>query len=149
MRACLIRLAVSDCGSADERRAHAAELVRARTGDDLVVLPEPRTTGGWAYDDRQAGAETLDGPAAVDAPTVRAMSAAAGSAGVWLHAGTVVERGSDGSLDNTALVVDRKGALRRYGLRAGRRRGRPGRLRTGRGPESRGPEHDDVPAGDG
>ncbi|MPY56219.1 carbon-nitrogen family hydrolase [Streptomyces spongiae] len=113
MRASLIQLEVSDPGSPDERRAHAAELVRARAGDDLVVLPELWTTGAWAYDAWQAGAETVDGPAAVDSPTVRAMSTAAGSAGVWLHAGTVVERADDGSLYNTALLFDRTGALRR------------------------------------
>ncbi|MFD1932119.1 nitrilase-related carbon-nitrogen hydrolase [Nonomuraea mangrovi] len=107
MRVSLIQLLVSDTESADERRARAAALVRGRAGDDLVVLPELWTTGAWAYDDWQAGAEPVDGP------TARAMSAAARSAAVWLHAGTVVERGDDGSLYNTALLFDRSGALRR------------------------------------
>ncbi|MEV0089877.1 nitrilase-related carbon-nitrogen hydrolase [Saccharopolyspora sp. NPDC050642] len=120
IRASLIQLSVSDTESADERRARAADLVRRRAGDDIVVLPELWTTGAWAYDDWQAGAEPVDGP------TVQAMSAAARSAAVWLHAGTVVERDGNGALHNTALVFDRVGALRatyrkihRYGFDTG------------------------------
>lgn len=94
MRVSLVQLSVSDAESADDRRARAAALVRGRAGDDLVVLPELWTTGAWAYDDWQTGAE----PISTDGPTLRAMSAAARSAAVWLHAGTVVERDGDGAL---------------------------------------------------
>ncbi|MGW5642662.1 nitrilase-related carbon-nitrogen hydrolase [Saccharopolyspora sp. NPDC003752] len=90
MRASLIQLSVSDTESADERRSRAADLVRRRAGDDIVVLPELWTTGAWAYDDWRAGAEP------VDRPTVQAMSAAARSAAVWLHAGTVALQHSVG-----------------------------------------------------
>ncbi|MER7789258.1 nitrilase-related carbon-nitrogen hydrolase [Streptomyces sp. NPDC097640] len=121
MRASLVQLAVSDTESADDRRARAAALVRGRAGDDLVVLPELWPTGAWAYDDWRTGAE----PIGIDGPTLRAMSAAARSAAVWLHAGTVVER-DGGALYNTALVFDRTGALRgtyrkihRYGFDTG------------------------------
>ncbi|MGW3564436.1 nitrilase-related carbon-nitrogen hydrolase [Streptomyces sp. NPDC000941] len=99
MRVSLVQLSVSDAESADDRRARAAALVRGRAGDDIVVLPELWTTGAWAYDDWQTGAE----PISTDGPTLRAMSAAARSAAVWLHAGTVVERDGDGALYNTAL----------------------------------------------
>ncbi|MEU0807089.1 carbon-nitrogen family hydrolase [Streptomyces sp. NPDC005970] len=121
MRASLVQLEVSDTESADDRRARAAALVRGRAGDDLVVLPELWPTGAWAYDDWRTGAE----PIGIDGPTLRAMSGAARSAAVWLHAGTVVER-DGGALYNTALVFDRTGALRgtyrkihRYGFDTG------------------------------
>ena len=120
MRATLIQLAVSEAETADERRTRAAGMVRHRSGDDIVVLPELWTTGAWDYDAWQTGAEPVDGP------TARVMSAAAKAANVWLHAGTIVERDGDGALYNTALVFDRTGALRstyrkihRYGFDTG------------------------------
>ncbi|MFE4698925.1 carbon-nitrogen family hydrolase [Streptomyces sp. NPDC056738] len=120
MRASLIQLSVDDADSADERRHRAASLVRARAGDDLVVLPELWAAGAWAYDRWEQDAEGLDGP------TAAAMSAAAREAGVWLHAGSVVERDTDGTLYNTALLFDRTGELRgcyrkihRYGFDTG------------------------------
>ncbi|KAB1988889.1 nitrilase-related carbon-nitrogen hydrolase [Streptomyces triticiradicis] len=120
MRASLIQLSVDSSDSADERRRRAASLVRGRAGDDLVVLPELWTAGAWAYDRWEHDAEKVDGP------TAAAMSAAAREAGVWLHAGSVVERGEDGTLYNTALLFDRAGELRgryrkihRYGFDTG------------------------------
>lgn len=120
MRASLIQLSVDDPDSADERRRRAASLVRARAGDDLVVLPELWAAGAWAYDRWGQDAEGIDGP------TAEAMSAAAREAGVWLHAGSIVERDTDGTLYNTALLFDRSGELRglyrkihRYGFDTG------------------------------
>ncbi|QUH03801.1 carbon-nitrogen family hydrolase [Saccharopolyspora erythraea] len=121
MRATLVQLSVSDTESAAQRRTRAAGLVRGRAGDDIVVLPELWTTGAWDYDAWQEGAEPVE-----DGPTARIMSDAARSAGVWLHAGTIVERDDSGALYNTALVFDRAGALRgtyrkihRYGFDTG------------------------------
>ncbi|MGW3663019.1 carbon-nitrogen family hydrolase [Streptomyces sp. NPDC005141] len=120
MRASLIQLSVDSSDSADERRHRAASLVRGRTGDDLVVLPELWAAGAWSYDRWDHDAEGLDGP------TAEAMSAAARQAGVWLHAGSIVERDRDGTLYNTALLFDRNGDLRghyrkihRYGFDTG------------------------------
>jgi predicted amidohydrolase len=107
VRASLIQLSVSDTETPDDRRARAAALVRGRSGDDLVVLPELWALGGFAYDAWSSGAEPLDGP------TAEAMSAAARAAGVWLHAGSVVERDSDGTIYNTSLLFNRQGELRR------------------------------------
>ncbi|AXI78568.1 carbon-nitrogen family hydrolase [Peterkaempfera bronchialis] len=107
MRASLIQLSVSDTESPDERRARASALVRGRTGDDLVVLPELWPLGGFAYGAWSSGAEPLDGP------TAEAMSAAARAAGVWLHAGSIVERDPDGPMYNTSLLFDPAGELRR------------------------------------
>ncbi|MDH6143251.1 putative amidohydrolase [Kitasatospora sp. GP30] len=105
MRASLIQLAVADDEPAAERRARAAALVRAQQGADLVVLPELWALGGFATDTWSAGAEPLDGP------TSDAMSAAAAAAGVWLHAGSIVERDPDGPIYNTSLVFSPSGEL--------------------------------------
>ncbi|EGX56799.1 hydrolase [Streptomyces zinciresistens K42] len=120
MRASLIQLSVDAGESAGERRRRAAGLVRDRAGDDLVVLPELWAAGAWAYDGWDRDAERLDGP------TAEAMSAAARDAGVWLHAGSIVERDADGTLYNTALLFDRTGHLaghyrkiHRYGFDTG------------------------------
>ncbi|WP_460073533.1 carbon-nitrogen family hydrolase [Streptomyces sp. YKOK-I1] len=120
MRASLIQLSVDASDSADERRRRAASLVRDRAGDDLVVLPELWAAGAWSYDRWDQDAEGVDGP------TAEAMSTAARQAGVWLHAGSIVERDGDGTLYNTALLFDRSGDLRgryrkihRYGFDTG------------------------------
>ncbi|MFD3699910.1 carbon-nitrogen family hydrolase [Streptomyces sp. NPDC058646] len=105
MRASLIQIAVNEGESVVSRRARAADLVREQAGSDLVVLPELWTVGAFAYEQFETEAEPLDGP------TYEAMSKAASDAGVWLHAGSVVERAGDGSLYNTALVLSPTGEL--------------------------------------
>ncbi|MEU9715271.1 carbon-nitrogen family hydrolase [Streptomyces sp. NPDC047976] len=105
MRASLIQIAVNDAESVASRRQRAAELVREQGGSDLVVLPELWTVGAFAYEQFETEAEPLDGP------TFEVMSKAASDAGVWLHAGSVVERAGDGSLYNTALVLSPSGEL--------------------------------------
>ncbi|MFJ3981105.1 nitrilase-related carbon-nitrogen hydrolase [Streptomyces fungicidicus] len=120
MRASLVQLSVDSPDTAGERRERAAATVRARAGDDMVVLPELWTAGAWSYDRWDRDAEGIDGP------TAEVMSAAARRAGVWLHAGSIVERDADGTLYNTALLFDRAGDLRghyrkihRYGFDTG------------------------------
>ncbi|CAL9491732.1 2-oxoglutaramate amidase [Streptomyces sp. enrichment culture] len=105
MRASLIQIAVSDGESVARRRARVAELVREQAGSDLVVLPELWTVGAFAYELFETEAEPLDGP------TLEAVSKAAADAGVWLHAGSIVERAGDGSLYNTALTISPAGEL--------------------------------------
>lgn len=105
MRASLIQIAVNEGESVVSRRSRAADLVREQSGSDLVVLPELWTVGAFAYEQFETEAEPLDGP------TYAAMSAAARDAGVWLHAGSFVERAGDGSLYNTALVLSPTGEL--------------------------------------
>ncbi|MEV6681853.1 nitrilase-related carbon-nitrogen hydrolase [Streptomyces erythrochromogenes] len=120
MRATLIQLRVDDTEDASARRRRAADLVRARAGDDLVVLPEGWAAGAWNHATWPRDAEPLDGP------TAGVMSRAARDADVWLHAGTIVERAPDGTLYNTALVFGPDGVLRahyrkihRYGFDTG------------------------------
>lgn len=105
MRASLIQIDVHDDESPAARVERVAALVRARRGDDLVVLPELWALGGFAYDAWSAGAEPLDGP------TAETMAAAARDAGVWLHAGSLVERDPDGPIYNTSLLFDPRGEL--------------------------------------
>ncbi|MFK8911679.1 carbon-nitrogen family hydrolase [Streptomyces sp. YS-3] len=106
MRASLIQFGVDPQESADSRRRRAASLVREQTGSDLVVLPELWTVGAFAYESFAAESEK-----AADGPTHEAMSEAARDAGVWLHAGSIPERGEDGGLYNTSLVFSPEGEL--------------------------------------
>ncbi|MGW0225525.1 carbon-nitrogen family hydrolase [Streptomyces tendae] len=105
MRASLIQIAVNEDETVEARRLRAAALVREQAGADLVVLPELWTTGAFAFEEFDAAAEPLRGP------THEAMAKAASDAGVWLHAGSVPERGPDGRLYNTSLVFSPAGDL--------------------------------------
>ncbi|MGI5401663.1 carbon-nitrogen family hydrolase [Streptomyces sp. CA-135486] len=105
MRASLIQIAVDPDESVDSRRRRAASLVREQHGADLVVLPELWPVGAFAYQSFEDEAESPAGP------TYEAMAKAASDAGVWLHAGSVVEKGSDGTLYNTSLVLSPSGEL--------------------------------------
>ncbi|MFC1417684.1 carbon-nitrogen family hydrolase [Streptacidiphilus cavernicola] len=107
MRVSLIQLDVDPAESPDARRSRAAALVRRQHGSDLVVLPELWLLGGFAYDAWSDGAEPLDGP------TAEAMSEAAKDAGVWLHAGSIVERDPDGPIYNTSMLYSPTGELTR------------------------------------
>ncbi|MFB7744898.1 carbon-nitrogen family hydrolase [Streptomyces sp. NPDC056132] len=128
MRASLIQIDVNPDESINSRRRRVGSLIREQRGSDLVVLPELWTVGAFAYELFADEAETLAGtgeasagagdglPAGTDggAPagaTVREMSEAAREAGVWLHAGSVPERGADGVLYNTSLVFSPDGEL--------------------------------------
>ncbi|MBT2493093.1 carbon-nitrogen family hydrolase [Streptomyces sp. ISL-96] len=108
MRASLIQIAVDPDESVNSRRGRVASLVREqreRHGADLVVLPELWPTGAFAYESFVEEAEPLEGP------TYDVMSKAAADAGVWLHAGSIVERDPEGPLYNTSLVFSPAGEL--------------------------------------
>ncbi|WP_128976196.1 carbon-nitrogen family hydrolase [Streptomyces roseicoloratus] len=105
MRASLIQIAVDPDEPVEDRRARVARLVREERGAaDLVVLPELWPMGAFAYEAFAAEAEPVKGP------TYEAMSAAARDAGVWLHAGSIVEAAA-GALYNTSLVFSPDGGL--------------------------------------
>ncbi|MFF6775579.1 carbon-nitrogen family hydrolase [Streptomyces sp. NPDC012637] len=105
MRASLIQIAVDPDEPVEDRRARVARLVREERGAaDLVVLPELWPMGAFAYEAFAAEAEPVKGP------THEAMSAAARDAGVWLHAGSIVEAAA-GALYNTSLVFSPDGEL--------------------------------------
>jgi predicted amidohydrolase len=109
VRAALLQIDVLPDETVETRRDRVAAAVGAQGAADLVVLPELWTTGAFAYDAWAAAAEPLTGP------TAAAMAAAAREAGVWLHAGSIVERAGDEDapvLYNTSLVFDPAGELR-------------------------------------
>ncbi|MEU7281850.1 carbon-nitrogen family hydrolase [Streptomyces sp. NPDC045431] len=107
MRASLIQIAVDPDESPQARRTRVASLVAGQRGvADLVVLPELWPIGAFAYESFEAEAEPVPG-----GPTYEAMAKAAAEAAVWLHAGSVVERGPDGLLYNTSLVFSPSGDL--------------------------------------
>ncbi len=105
MRASLIQIAADPDEAVDSRRQRAAALVREQHGADLVVLPELWPVGAFAYQSFEDEAELPDGP------TFEVMSKAASDAGVWLHAGSIVERDNGGKLYNTSLVISPAGEL--------------------------------------
>ena len=105
MRASLIQIGVDEDESVDSRRRRVASLVRDQAGADLVVLPELWTTGAFAFESFAEAAEPLEGS------TYEAMAKAASDTGVWLHAGSIPERGPDGTLYNTSLVFSPSGDL--------------------------------------
>ncbi|WP_406495613.1 carbon-nitrogen family hydrolase [Streptomyces sp. NBC_00846] len=103
MRASLIQIAVDPDESVNFRRQRVASLIADQRGADLVVLPELWPVGAFAYTSFADEAEPLQGP------THDIMAKAAADAGVWLHAGSFVERAADGTLYNTALVFTPEG----------------------------------------
>ncbi|MDF0371297.1 carbon-nitrogen family hydrolase [Streptomyces sp. NPDC004735] len=103
MHASLIQMAVNPDESVNSRRERAASLVAAQRGADLVLLPELWPVGAFDYSAFAEEAEPLQGP------THRIMAKAAAEAGVWLHAGSFVERAEDGTLYNTSLVFSPEG----------------------------------------
>lgn len=107
MRAALVQAASPDEETADDRRHRVAALVRdaAAQGAGLVVLPELWAAGYFAFDAYEREAEPADGR------TVRDMAALARELGVHLHAGSFVERLGDGSLRNTAALIDPRGEV--------------------------------------
>ncbi|MBW1602291.1 carbon-nitrogen family hydrolase [Streptomyces sp. JJ66] len=106
MRAALIQIDVDPDEPVHSRRARAASLVRAQADADLVLLPELWTVGAFDHQRFAAEAEPVPG-----GPTAKAMAQAARDAGVWLHAGSVVERAIDDALYNTSLVFSPEGQL--------------------------------------
>lgn len=110
MKVAVIQLGYGDDESVVDRTARAVGLVEAQAGHDLVVLPELWPAGGFDYVHWAERAEPVDGPVTV------AMSAAAATAGVTVHAGSIVERGAPDEpggrgLWNTSLVFGPDGAL--------------------------------------
>ncbi len=87
------------------RRQRVGELVAGAAGADLVLLPELWLPGYFAFDRYQELAEPLTGD------TVEAGREWARALGCHLHLGTFLERGADGRLHNTAVLIDPAGTV--------------------------------------
>lgn len=90
----------------ESNRQTAEERVRAlaERGADLVVLPEIWNVGYFAFDQYESAAEPLDGP------TMTRLCDLAADLGIYLHAGSIVERDGD-ELYNTSALVSPEGDL--------------------------------------
>jgi predicted amidohydrolase len=106
VRVSLLQIDIDPDETVEARRERVAALVREQAGSDLVLLPELWPVGAFASDTFEAEAEPVLGP------TAEVMSAAVLDAGVWLHAGSIVERGPGSQLYNTSLVFSPDGELR-------------------------------------
>ncbi len=94
--------------AADELREELTGLLADFPATRLVVYPEYNTCGvSGDPEQRREAYEGLAEP--LDGPRVTALRAIARDAGVWLLPGTVPERGDDGGLYNTAVVIDPAG----------------------------------------
>jgi predicted amidohydrolase len=127
MRVAVVQVAYGDGEPVVERVERVAALVRDQAGHDLVVLPELWAPGGFAYRTWAERAEPVDGPVAT------AMAQAARDAGVVLHAGSIVERPTDGEVGpegrglwNTSLLFAADGTrlasyrkIHRFGFGSG------------------------------
>ncbi|HUW17399.1 MAG TPA: carbon-nitrogen family hydrolase [Actinomycetes bacterium] len=98
MRVAAIQLDFDAAELYEDRVGRTVGLVHAQRGCDLVVLPELWPNGGFAYRSWADTAEPLDGP------LVKALGNAARDIGGHVHLGSFVERHSDGSLTNTAVL---------------------------------------------
>ncbi len=88
-----------------DRVGRVVGLVHTLRDADLVVLPELWPNGGFTYTSWEETAEPLDGP------IVNSLAAAARDLGAYVHAGSFVERHDDGSLTNTAVLLDPQGGV--------------------------------------
>lgn len=89
----------------DERVERMLGHVASTHDADLIVLPELWPNGGFTYASWEPTAQQLDGE------IVTGLQQAARSADTVLHGGSFIERHPDGSLTNTAVVIDRDGSL--------------------------------------
>ena len=110
-RKCIVSAVQMDCipGDRDANLRHAAELVAeaADEGAQIVVLPELFSTG-YRVEARDVDlAESLSGH------TIRWMQDAAQRHGVYLAA-AILERGEDGLVYDTAVLVGAEGCVGRH-----------------------------------
>lgn len=104
-RIALVQVASPDSETPAERIERVEQLLRQHEGIDMFVLPELWSAGYFAFDSYEARAETLDGP------TVAMARRVARDLGSAVHLGSLVERRVDGTLSNTAVLVDAGGRI--------------------------------------
>ena len=92
-----------------EKQALAA--LRDAPGTDLLAFPEIHLFGPTVADAEGRREELLRGAVDLDGPLVARLQTLAARLGVWLVPGTLVERGPDDTVYNTAIVLGPDGAL--------------------------------------
>ena len=105
MKIALLQVASPEAESIADRRERVAQMVRAAADADLIVLPELWAVGYFAFDDYETHAESRQGP------TVTLMASLAREVKSHLHLGSFVERLDDGSICNTAILLDPAGEI--------------------------------------
>lgn len=91
---------------ADEARRVLAE----NPGTELMVFPELHLFGD-GNPDRQRSETLREAAQPLDGPLVGELKQLAGDLGLWLVPGSICERGPQGQLFNTSLVLSPEGAL--------------------------------------
>ena len=104
-KAALIQFAINDAHSKAQRIAHAAELIDQAAGANFIMLPEVWNIGWWNWDKYPTEAETLNGE------TVSMCAEKARKLNAYIHTGTIIEKRKDGSLYNTAVLLDPSGKI--------------------------------------
>ncbi|MDT3428227.1 putative amidohydrolase [Paenibacillus forsythiae] len=105
MKIASIQLEIKDQESKEQRIERAVGLVDQAAQDaDLILLPEIWATGYFSFDRYIEEAELITGP------FVTLFSEIAKSRGVYLFAGSFVEK-RDGNYYNTSILFDRQGKL--------------------------------------
>ena len=106
-RIALVQLASPDEEARDERIARVEQLLLSRAGEgiDFFVLPELWAAGYMTFTRYEEQAETIDGP------TVSMCRRVALQLGAWVHAGSFIERDTQGKLHNTTVLIDSEGRI--------------------------------------
>lgn len=105
MKIALVQVESPDGETVEDRRERVGELVRQARGADLVVLPELWAVGYFAFDDYTTQAEPFDGP------TLAAARGWAQELDAHVHLGSFCERGEQGGLFNTAVLLSPRGEV--------------------------------------
>lgn len=102
----LLQIAVNDGEDHASRLRRGIQMLRnLQRPVDLAVLPELWTVGFFSFEHYAASASTIPGEISEQ------LAGVARELKIWLHAGSVVERGADGKLHNTSLLLDPDGKL--------------------------------------
>ncbi|QIM18114.1 carbon-nitrogen family hydrolase [Leucobacter coleopterorum] len=104
-RVALLQIASPDSESQAERIDRVEDMLRQQERIDLFVLPELWSAGYFNFEHYAELAEGLDGP------TVSMARRVAKDLGSAIHLGSVIERGADDALHNTAVLVDANGEV--------------------------------------
>lgn len=105
MRVSLVQVASPAVEPVAARRTRVGDMLADAAGSDLVVLPELWAPGYFSFEHYEELAEPLSGE------TVSVGREWAKELGCYLHLGSVLERADDGSLHNTAVLLDPTGEI--------------------------------------